>query len=220
MTFQYARQRLRHDIIIIMTGSRRNMASTNNTTTTSSTTAWERTAVRCKDPKQHDNKYIQEIRTTVHDSPAMHLKSLQDELQSAVGQALGRQGAKVLRAIQAVHAIQDEYEQLLMNNNKHDPHNHAHLIQQCIERHAKARQAAVQVRWELMVHRQAAGFLVNNHAVVTETFPIPGPIVPNDNDEEKSETGKGQSGIAASEASRKPQYGDQLDWWQRVGRWK
>ena len=213
MIFQYVRQRLRHDIIIIMTGSR-NMSSN---TSTSSTTAWERTAVRCKDPKQHDNKYIQEIRTTVHDSPAMHLKSLQDELQSAVGQALGRQGAKVLRAIQVVHAIQAEYEQLLMKNHKHDPHNHAQLIQQCIERHDKARQAAIQVRWELKVHRQAAGFLVNNHAVVTETFPIPGPIVRSDNGEDKhykSETEK------ASEASRKQQYGDQLEWWQRVGRWK
>lgn len=127
--------------------------------------------------------YIAKIRDMVHDSPAMHIKTLQDELQSAIGQALGKQGQKVVNAIATVLQIRMEYDAEV--ERMRAPHgktaadssdDHTRNLASLVERYESARRTAIQARWELLVHRQAAGMTVNNHNVVMETFPIPGPI--------------------------------------------
>ena len=118
-------------------------------------------------------------------------------------------------------------------------------------------QDAKQARWELTVHRQAVGFIVNNHKFVQDKFPIPPQLpTPFDLDESlllslndggggsrsKCNDGNG-NGIGADESKsiyyqkilnqlsgkkkdvvrNEPvvrNFGDQLDWWEKIGRWR
>jgi hypothetical protein len=73
------------------------------------------------------------------------------------------------------------------------------------------RREAVKARWELIVHRQAIGMIVNNHEFVMNHYPIPEAIP-------VTEPGKNLQNKPPPAAQKK--FGDQLDWWQRVGRWK
>jgi len=88
-------------------------------------------------------------------------------------------------------------------------------------RHNDARKRAIEARWELLVHRQAVGFTVDNHSVVHTAFPI-GEALPVNMDEMTAVISKGDSKIVDtfSEQSPKKVWVDQLSWWQRVGRWK
>lgn len=92
----------------------------------------------------------------------------------------------------------------------------------------KHRNDATQARWELTVHRQAVGFIVNNHKFVQDKFPIPPPLsLPFDFDQSlisnksyspyNNEATQQQS-TGKEAVSRK--FGDQLDWWERIGRWR
>ena len=68
---------------------------------TSDTTlkSWERSARAVKNTDK-TNKYLEHIRQE-HD-PALHIKTLEDELRGTMGKALGKQGQKVLRNIEAM----------------------------------------------------------------------------------------------------------------------
>ncbi len=92
----------------------------------------------------------------------------------------------------------------------------------------KHRNDATQARWELTVHRQAVGFIVNNHKFVQDKFPIPPPLsLPFDFDQSlisnksyapyNNEVIQEQS-IGKEAVSRN--FGDQLDWWEKIGRWR
>ncbi|GKY91919.1 hypothetical protein MPSEU_000163500 [Mayamaea pseudoterrestris] len=191
---------------------------------------WERVAHRCKNPReQRHNAYIQEIRSAVHDSPTMHLQSLAHELQSAIGGALGKQGRKVVSAIRVLEEQLQKYHQLVEQvNDERDSVSTETLteLRNCIQAYNTARKQALTARWELMVHRQAAGFVVNNHSIVSETFPIPGPL--NESDVISSMTSnrasRGEPNVKGPlpilEQQQQKHLDGQLDWWQRIGRWK
>ena len=76
------------------------------------------------------------------------------------------------------------------------------------------RKQAVQARWELMVHRQAAGFVVDNHRHVQKHYPI-SEALPLSTSEEAN-----QPSSQPSKDKPRKKFGDQLDWWQKIGRWR
>jgi hypothetical protein len=126
---------------------------------------------------------------------------------------LGRQGEKILNAMREMKDHKLRYDQLLSEESFHEALDSAH-------RYNEARERAIKARWELLVHRQAVGFTVGNHSYVHNAFRIPDALsvkldelIPN------NETM--QQKIPSENAThKKEKFGDQLDWWQRVGRWK
>lgn len=178
---------------------------------------WERSAKRVKNTDVSD-PYLDKIRAETVD-PALQLKTIEDELCGAIGKALGRQGDKVLAAIRDM-------------TNEHVRYN------ECIEgrqfdaalefaiKHNESRKRAIKARWELLVHRQAVGFTVDNHSVVHETFPIHSALpdtldaleaaqtIDNLLDENKIDEGTKSADVT------KEMFPDQLHWWKTRGRWK
>lgn len=184
------------------------------TPTATSTPTWERAAKRVKNTNvEKNNTYMQEIRAA-HD-PSMHLKTIEDELKETIGAALGKQGRKILQAMELMQACYDEYESAIA---EHDAQNDGGSNSKAMNRAKKAavrynqhRQKAVTARWELQVHRQAVGFVTNNHNTVLQHYPIPDALPVDEN---------GNEIIQDKKQKAFDKFGDQLDWWQRVGRWK
>jgi hypothetical protein len=170
-----------------------------------STTTWERSAARVKNTNISNNSYLEAIRDT-HD-PSMHLKTIEDELKATIGQALKRQGDKIFAAVQRMAQVFAQYEELLQ---EHETMHHAD-VQACAERYNEIRKEAIQARWELIVHRQAAGFIVNNHKYIMEHYPISGALPLSEEE---------AAGQTTTDPEPKKVFGDQLDWWQRIGRWR
>jgi hypothetical protein len=175
----------------------------------------------------------------LHD-PSLHLKTIEDELKGTIGKALGKQGEKILMYARLMHTEREKYEELLLE--KQNGKDRQDDIQNCIERHNQYRKDCIHARWELIVHRQAAGFIVGNHQYVTEKFPIADALPPDvvvvptmmGDHGEDGRNGSGRCGAASGSSSttttpssskeenhpKMKQFGDQLDWWQRVGRWR
>jgi len=189
-------------------------------TPTKPASSWERSAKLVK-KTDVTNPYLDRVRAEVVD-PALQLKTIEDELCGAIGKALGRQGEKVLFAIREMKNEHSRYLECLRERSFEGAVRSA-------RRHNDARERAIKVRWELLVHRQAVGFTVDNHSVVHKTFPITKPLpvemeeiismVSLDGDTTKLESDMPSSGGAA-DTTKKKVWGDQLDWWQRVGRWR
>lgn len=124
---------------------------------------------------------------------------------------MGKQGDKILNAIREMKEHKLRYEQSISEESFHDAIDFGH-------RYNDARERAITARWELLVHRQAVGFTIGNYSYVHNVFPIPDALkiddlMPNDDTMQQtkpSETVK----------PKKEKFGDQLDWWQRIGRWK
>jgi ribosome-binding ATPase YchF (GTP1/OBG family) len=163
------------------------------------------------------NQYLEHIRET-HD-PQLHLKTLEEELRGTMGKALGKQGEKILYNIQCMREERERYVELLetagCTENKE-------LLREIAMRHNHYRQKAKHARWELMVHRQAVGFIVNNHNFVVEKFPIgdPLPVENEDHEKDASSQEKTKQATNGKQQQQQQHFGDQLDWWQRIGRWK
>jgi hypothetical protein len=152
-----------------------------------------------------ENQYMEHIRA-VHD-PSMHVKTIEDEIKGTIGQALGKQGQKVLSFMQRIEQERQKYEEL---REQQAP---ASKIIACAKEHNSFRKQGIQARWELLVHRQAVGFIVNNHKVVMDKYPI-GDGLPE-------EIVRDADGWEKKEPAPKPQqFTDQLEWWQKIGRWK
>ena len=166
-----------------------------------SSKSWERSARLVKDTDV-TNPYLEHIRAA-HD-PALHIKTLEDELRGTMGKALGRQGEKILSALKGMEEQRKQWDELVDSDN-------VEQLTECVELHNQYRKEAIQARWELVVQRQAIGMLVNNQKFVHDAYPI-GDALPLPGDEMKTE-------VKAGESSDK-QFGDQLDWWQKVGRWR
>jgi hypothetical protein len=191
------------------------------TTPKPSSTTWERGAKLVKNTVV-TNPYVDVVRQEV--DPAAHLKTIEDELCAAIGKALGRQGEKVQRAISEMTVQHGQYMQFLHSQAYKDASESA-------IRYNDARKRAIQYRWELLVHRQAVGFTVDNHSVVHKTFPI-GEALSVDMDEIKSIASRvliDMNNANNSEVEnvsldqpvkKKKVWGDQLSWWENVGRWK
>ena len=138
----------------------------------------------------------------------MHLKTIEDELKGTIGKALGKQGDKILNSLRRMSDEFQKYETLL---ETHETIDHPDVQASAI-RYNEIRKQAIQARWELMVHRQAAGFIVNNHQYVMEHYPISEALPLSANEEANKPS--------SSKEKPKKKFGDQLDWWQRIGRWR
>ena len=90
--------------------------------------------------------------------------------------------------------------------------------------HNQYRKDAIKARWELLVHRQAVGFIINNHKFVHEKFPIADAIsIPESEDDDDGNDdvpNKISPQSTLKQKATKKTFGDQLDWWQRIGRWR
>jgi hypothetical protein len=176
-----------------------------------------------------NNQYLDHIRET-HD-PALHIKTLEDELKGTIGKALGKQGDKVLYHLRLMEQERQRYQELISNHHHHHHHHHSsdevsssntklvNEICKCVEKHNEYREQAKTARWELLVHRQAVGFLVDNHRFVHETFPI-GDALPEYRPEEEGRTEQDDEMSQQQQKESSNILKDQLDWWQRIGRWK
>ena len=157
---------------------------------------WERAARRVKNvDAEKDSLYMDAIRDT-HD-PSMHLKTIEDELKGTIGKALGKQGQKIHYHVTRMQEAYAQYQE------KPSP--------QVAAAFNACRKQAIQARWELLVHRQAAGFIVNNHKYVMEHYPI-ADALPEDGEVDVRDEPK--------ETKSPKSFGDQLDWWQKIGRWR
>ena len=127
---------------------------------------------------------------------------------------MGKQGDKILNAMREMNEHKIRYEQLLSEELFHEAVDFAN-------RYNDARERAIKARWELLVHRQAVGFTVGNHSYVHNTFRIPNALSPKLEDLMPNDSL--QQNYPAEEVvseQEKKKFGDQLDWWQRIGRWK
>jgi hypothetical protein len=152
-----------------------------------------------------ENKYMEHIRA-VHD-PSMHVKTIEDELKGTIGKALGKQGQKVLSFMHRIEEERQKYEDL---REQQAP---ASKITACAIEHNSFRKQGIQARWELLVHRQAVGFITNNHKFVMDKFPIGDAL-------SEEILGDGDDSEEKEPAPKPQQFTDQLEWWQNIGRWR
>jgi hypothetical protein len=96
------------------------------------------------------------------------------------------------------------------NNNENETENKSELLQECAIAYNNYHKEGLHARWELIVQRQAAGFIVGNHKLVQEKFPI-GDALP------VSVAGKNDCN---NNKPKPKKFTDQLDWWASIGRWK
>ena len=130
--------------------------------------SWERGARLVKNT-QVENNYLEHIRAS-HD-PSLHVKTIEDELKGTIGKALGKQGEKVMTYLKAMDQERQRYELLLQDHQITDQ-----TVIETAQKYNEHRKKCLQARWELMVHRQAVGFIVGNHKYVVDTFPIGDPL--------------------------------------------
>jgi hypothetical protein len=177
--------------------------------------SWESGAKLVKNTKM-ENQYLQEIRAT-HD-PSLHVKTIEDELKGTIGKALGKQGEKVLMYRRAMEQERTAYVRLLEDFEQDVRHP---KIIEAVEKHNQYRKDCLHARWELIVHRQAVGFIVGNHNYVMEKFPI-GEALPTADELNRTDDGDDDDDDDSemSPTTQKKTFGDQLDWWQRIGRWR
>ena len=230
--------------------TRRNLASSSSSSSSSSSTismpsqptkSWERGAKLIKNTNV-DNQYLEHMRD-LHD-PSLHLKTIEDELKGTIGKALGKQGEKILRYLTLMSEQKQIYNELIyelrgneqeenQSQQQQQPQYHQsstsdatalhETLNECITKHNEYRSMAIQARWELTVHRQAVGFIVNNHKFVHDKFPIGEKLQEYDviggeeNDEGIVDNKKQQE---KSKQQQPQKFGDQLDWWQKIGRWR
>ena len=173
--------------------------------------SWESGAKIVKNTKV-ENQYLDHIRD-MHD-PSLHLKTLEDELKGTIGAALGKQGEKILSTLRLMEEEKQKYYELLED---HGPN--CRVAIESAKQHNEYRQQCMKARWELIVHRQAVGFIVGNHKFVMEKFPI-GDALPEDVVEDAVDDATDDESTTKTDFTAKRKFGDQLDWWERVGRWK
>jgi hypothetical protein len=189
--------------------------------------SWESGARRVKNVNGENNTYMDHIRD-LHD-PSLHIKTIEDELKGAIGKALGKQADKILMSLRLMDQERKRYDELLLSFNNHNRHhddsssNNNNVVEQldpdsedkirqCAVRYNEYRKQCIQRRWELIVHRQAVGFIVGNHQFVMDKFPIPDAL--------PVDAGTLGASSTTEQQQKKKKFGDQLDWWQKVGRWK
>lgn len=184
------------------------------------TTTWERGAIAVKNIDA-TNPYLESIRQT-HD-PAMHIKTIEDELKGTIGQALGKQGRKILMWMKVMQQERERYDSLLVLQQDMKCAVTVMQINAIAKGYNAAREKAIKARWELVVHRQAAGFIVNNHKLVHEKFSIKDALpvdhsLTSQEADDASDYDSKQQQQQRQKGTKK--FGDQLDWWQQVGRWR
>jgi hypothetical protein len=146
---------------------RRTFAASSKIADESKPSAWSRTAANLQSSHTSavndgiaQTEYMKLVQTKA--DPTMHIKTIEDELMDAVAGALKKTADKVQTSITAVQETLDEMESRGMRND-------ADLIAQYKHRVVQAER----MRLELIIHRQACGFQINNHAHVNKLFIIP-----------------------------------------------
>jgi hypothetical protein len=103
------------------------------------------------------------------------------------------------------------------------------VLEEIAATYNELREQALKSRWELTVHRQAAGFIVNNHEDVAQHHPIKAkltvdkPVVRVDAGGDDASSAEIDNSAVEGATAQKPEekkFGDQLDWWQEIGRWR
>jgi len=180
--------------------------------------SWERSARLVKNTTVQ-NQYLEHIRK-LHE-PEMQIKTLEDEIKGTMGKALGKQANKIQFYINLMEEQLQNYnrwENRLNSSISQDKQECQGQMQQAARSYNQFRKHAIQARWELMVHRQAVGFVIGNQTLVYEKFPI-GERLP-EHEFTIKENNATNPADDNNEIKSKKQFGDQLDWWQRIGRWK
>jgi len=191
-------------------------------------TSWERGAKRVQHTTIENNQYLEHIRD-VHD-PSQHLKTIEEELMGTIGQALGKQGEKIMVYRRLMEQERHRYEDLAKNlkesrkdlkDDSNSMDDDDQLLQEYAISHNNYRKECLHARWELIVHRQAAGFIVENHKFVMKNYPI-GDMLPVTTNIGTSscESDTTLHNNDSSKTKKKKIFTDQLDWWAQIGRWK
>eukprot|EP00536_Pseudo-nitzschia_multiseries_P008315 jgi/Psemu1/20169/gm1.20169_g len=183
-----------------------------------------------------ENRYLDHIRE-VHD-PSQHVKTIEDELKGTIGKALGKQGQKVLLHARLMAEERERYDERLeratttarkacddIDHDRgdidididHDPASDPDVVASA-RAYNEHRERCLHARWELIVHRQAVGFIVGNHKYVTDKFPVADALPVHGGCGET--TGDSDDSESESKNKKKKKFTDQLDWWERIGRWK
>ena len=158
-------------------------------------------------------KYIERI-SSMHD-PTVHVKTLEDEIRGTIGKALGSQSSKINNYLKLMKQEREKYEALELQIQR-QTHSSSLLemkkkLRETMIKHNEYHKEAHKARWELIVHRQAVGFLVRNHEIVYENYPIGDKILEKEGDQCRNEMGQTDEDL---------NFKTQLDWWQRIGRWR
>jgi hypothetical protein len=143
------------------------------------------------------------------------MKSVEAELKGTIGKTLGRQGHKIVYAKQLMEKELQRYNDLIkLHSSAENAKFHPDIINASHNYHEYRRQA-LQAPWELIVQRQAAGFVVNNHDYVSEQYPIAAALPVHDLNNESSSMDEKSIEFTSSsvENDRKVKFTDQLRWW-------
>jgi hypothetical protein len=135
------------------------------------------------------------------------------------------------KELEKYHAVLQKQQQQQTANGTTGADTTAVLLEEIAAKYNELREHALKSRWELTVHRQAAGFIVNNYQDVDKYHPIGAKLTVDKSAVRVDGGGDGASASASSfgtdgsaaEAAKKPaekKFGDQLDWWQEIGRWR
>jgi len=152
----------------------------------------------------------------MHD-PTVHVKTLEDEIRGTMGKALGSQASKILNYLKLMKQEREKYEaleqQIQMQTHSSSLLEMKQKLREIMIKHNEYHKEAHKARWELIVHRQAVGFLVRNHEIVYENYPIGDKIF-------EKEEGDQCRNNNIGETDEDHNFKTQLDWWQRIGRWR
>jgi hypothetical protein len=135
------------------------------------------------------------------------------------------------KELEKYHAlIQQQNEQRTGNHSDGASADTAVLLEVIAAKYNELREHALKSRWELTVHRQAAGFIVNNYQDVDKYHPIGAKLIVDksavrvDGGDGARTSAAGTDGSTAegttAQKSKDKKFGDQLDWWQEIGRWR
>lgn len=162
--------------------------------------------------------YLDKMRAEVVD-PGLQIKTIEDELCGAIGKALGKQCDKIFLAMRDMKNERIRYIEHIERNELNQALEYAN-------RHNEARKRAIKARWELLVHRQAVGFTVDNHKIVHDTYPISAALPDTMDALQEISPGLDNPNNGATDTETiqkdltKEKFPDQLDWWRTRGRWK
>ena len=162
-----------------------------------------------------------------------------DYQPGSIGSALGKQSGKIMnftalmeKELEKYHDLmQQQYEQQIVNHSDgtFDADTDTAALEEIAAKYNELREHALKSRWELTVHRQAAGFIVNNYQDVDKYHPIGAKLTVDKSAVRVNGGGDGTTSSAGTDSStvkgaaQKPEekkFGDQLDWWQEIGRWR
>lgn len=133
------------------------------------TTSWNRIATNIKGEaivSDKVSKHIESLKSSY--DPSDHITKLEEELCEEMAAALGRSGSKCDHYYNALMKMEKYCEDTLQSSN-FTTNEKMQVINNFNELLVKARNA----REELIIHRQAIGFVWRNQKIVEDQYPMP-----------------------------------------------